>query len=71
MIGHDDKNDGGGSDVRHSSAATSSNKRQARPPTDHFKMLLEEGCPNHAYPVRHKLKNCGMIRSFMTSGSLT
>jgi hypothetical protein len=62
---------GGGSDVRLSSAATSSNKRQARPPTDHFKMLLEEGCPNHAYPVRHKLKNCGMIRSFMTSGSLT
>jgi hypothetical protein len=26
---------------------------------------------NHAYPVRHKLKDCGMMRSFMTSGSIT
>jgi hypothetical protein len=27
--------------------------------------------PNHAYPVKHKLKDCGMMQSFMTSGSLT
>jgi hypothetical protein len=40
-------------------------------PTDQFKRLLEEACPNHAYPVKHKLKDCGMMRSFMTSGSLT
>jgi hypothetical protein len=37
----------------------------------HFKKRLEEACPNHAYPVRHKLKDCGMMRSFMTTGSLT
>jgi hypothetical protein len=43
----------------------------ARPPTDHFKRLLEEAWPNHAYPVKHKLKDCGMMRSFMTLGSLT
>jgi hypothetical protein len=38
---------------------------------DHFKRLLEEACPNHAYPIRHKLKDYGMMRSLMTSGSLT
>jgi hypothetical protein len=38
---------------------------------DYFKRLLEEACPNHAYPVRHKLKDCSMMRSFMTLGSLT
>jgi hypothetical protein len=52
-------NDGevGGSGVRHISTATHSDKHQTRPPTDHFKMLLEEACPNHACPVRHKLKD--------------
>jgi hypothetical protein len=37
---------------------------------DHFKRLLEEACPNHAYPDRHKLKDCGMMRNFMTLGSI-
>jgi hypothetical protein len=41
-----------------------------RPPTDNFRRLLEEACPNHVYPIRHRLKDCGMIRSSMTSGSL-
>jgi hypothetical protein len=40
-------------------------------PIDYFKRLLEEACPNHTYRVRHKLKDCSMMRSFMTSGSLT
>jgi hypothetical protein len=53
------------------STAVHSDKRRARPPTDHFKRLLEEANPNHAYPIRHKLKDCGMMISFMTSGSLT
>jgi hypothetical protein len=38
---------------------------------DHLKRLLEEACPNHSYPVRHKLRDCSMMRSLMTSGSLT
>jgi hypothetical protein len=38
---------------------------------DHFKRLLKGACPTHAYPIQHKLKDCGMMRSFMTSGSLT
>jgi hypothetical protein len=73
MIGHDDGNDGeaGNSGVRHSSATARSDEHQARPPKDHFKRLLEEACPKHAYPDRHKLKDDAMMRSFMTLGSLT
>jgi hypothetical protein len=62
---------GVGSDMRHILTAAHNDKRQARPPTDHFKRLLKEACPNHVYSVRHKLKDCGIVRSFMTSGSLT
>jgi hypothetical protein len=47
------------------------NKHQTRPHTDHFKRLLEEAYPNHAYPIKHKLKDCDMMRSFMISGSPT
>jgi hypothetical protein len=32
---------------------------------------LEEACPNHAYLIKHKLKECGMMRNFMTLGALT
>jgi hypothetical protein len=60
-----------GSDMRHILTAARGDKHQARPPKDHFKRLLEEACPNHAYPVRHKLKDCSMMRSFTTLGSLT
>jgi hypothetical protein len=60
----------GDSDVRCISTIARNDKHPVRPPTDHFKRLLEEACPNHAYLIRHKLKDCGMMRSFMTSGSL-
>jgi hypothetical protein len=42
-----------------------------RAPIDHFKRLLKEACPNHAYPIKHKLKDRSMMESFMTSGSPT
>jgi hypothetical protein len=73
MTIHDDGNDAeaGGSGMKRSSIATRSDKCQARPPTDHFKRLIEEACPNHAYPIRHKLKDCVTMRNFMTSRSLT
>jgi hypothetical protein len=45
-------------------------KRQVWPPRDHFEKLLEEACPHHAYPVKHKRNDCSMIKNFMTSGSL-
>jgi hypothetical protein len=46
-----------------------SGTRQARLPMDHFEKLLEETCPNHTYPVKHKLRNCGMMKNFVASGS--
>jgi hypothetical protein len=51
--------------------AVRSGKQQARPLTDHFWRLLEEACPNHVYPVNHKLKDYVMMKNFMTLGSLT
>jgi hypothetical protein len=38
-------------------------KRQAWSSIDHIERLLEEAYPNHAYPVKHKLKDCGMIKN--------
>jgi hypothetical protein len=45
------------SGVRRISTTVGNYKHQARPPTDHFKGLLEEAYPNHIYPIRHKLKD--------------
>jgi hypothetical protein len=61
----------GGSDAMHILTAAHYDKRPVRPPTDHFKRLLEEACPNHAYFIGHRLKDCGMMRSFITPGSHT
>jgi hypothetical protein len=36
-------------------------RRLVWPPTDHYKRLPEEACPNYAYPIKHKLKDCGMM----------
>jgi hypothetical protein len=40
-------------------------------PTYYVKRLLEEACPNHTYPIKHKLKDSGMMQGFLTLGSLT
>jgi hypothetical protein len=48
-----------------------SGRRSTRTPIDYFKRLLEETCPNHTYPIRHKLKDYDMMRIIMTSLSLT
>jgi hypothetical protein len=69
---HDDCGwEAGSSSMGHTSFATRSSRRMVRSPIEHFKRLLEKACPNHAYPVRHKLKDYEMMRSYMTSGSLT
>jgi hypothetical protein len=44
-------------------------KRKARQPVDHFEKFLEATCPNHAYPIRHKFKECSMMKNYMTRGS--
>jgi hypothetical protein len=46
-------------------------KRQAWQPKDHFEKLFEAACQNHSYPVKHKVKNCTMMKNFMTSGALS
>jgi hypothetical protein len=61
----------GGSGMGHVTAAAHGDKRQVRPATDHFRRLLVEVCLNHAYPIRHNLKDCDMMKSFMISGSFT
>jgi hypothetical protein len=38
---------------------------------EHFKRLLEAACPDHVYPVKHKLKFCIMMKSFMILAFLT
>jgi hypothetical protein len=70
---HDDGRDreAGGSGMGHILTTAHSDKHPVRAPTDHFKRLLEEACPNHAYTARHKLKDCNIMRSFMTSAFLT
>jgi hypothetical protein len=57
--------------VAHVVAAAGSDKRQAWPPMDRFEKLLEETCPNHAYPIKHKLRDYDMMKNFMASVSLT
>jgi hypothetical protein len=44
-------------------------KRRTRPPKDHFEMVLKAACPHHPYPVKHKLRDCTMMKRFMSSGT--
>jgi hypothetical protein len=57
--------------VEHAMVVADSSKRQVRPPMDHFEKLLEETFLNHTYHIKHKLGDCGMMKSFMTSGFLS
>ena len=36
---------------------------------DYFGKMLEEPCPNHGYPIKHTLKDCGLMRKFLAGGS--
>ena len=31
--------------------------------------MLEGPCPNHAFPVKHLLKDCGLMRKFLSRNS--
>jgi hypothetical protein len=59
--GDDRSWEAGSSDMGQVSTAMHGSRCLVRPPTNHFKMLLKEACPNHAYPVKHKLKDYGMM----------
>jgi hypothetical protein len=45
-------------------------KRPTRSPTDHFEKLHEATCPNYTFPVKHKLKECSMMKNYMATGTL-
>jgi hypothetical protein len=66
-----DNEEADGSGMARVATAAGSSKRQARPPIDHIERLLEEACPNHSYPIKHKLRGYGMMKNFMVLGSLT
>ena len=36
---------------------------------NHFEKLLEGSCPNHAFPIKHLLKDCSLMRWFLSGGS--
>jgi hypothetical protein len=42
-------------------------KRRMRPPKDLFEKILAADYPHHLYPVKHKLRDCTMMRRFMSS----
>ena len=35
----------------------------------HFEKLLEGPCPNHVFPVKYLLKDCSLMRKFLSGGS--
>ena len=48
-------------------------RKGGRKPTEgtpnHFKKLLEGPCPNHAFPIKHIYKDCGLMRWFLSGSS--
>ena len=36
---------------------------------NHFKKMLEGPCPNHAFPVKHPLKDCSLMQKFLSGSS--
>jgi hypothetical protein len=59
------------SNEEHVTAVERNFKCQAQQPIDHFEKFLEVTYPNHAYPIKHKLKECSMMKNYMTMGALT
>jgi hypothetical protein len=59
------------SDEEHVTTTECDFKNQVWQPNDLFEKLLKVTCPNHAYPIRHKLKECTMMRNYMITGALT
>jgi hypothetical protein len=46
-------------------------KRCTQLPKDHFERFLEAACPHHLYPIKKKLRDCTMIKRFMSSDMLS
>jgi hypothetical protein len=46
-------------------------KHRAWPPLDHFKKVLTGACPSHTNPIKPKLRDYDLMKSFMTLGALS
>ena len=48
-------------------------RKGGRKPTEgtpnHFEKMLEGLCPNHAFPIKHLLKDCGLMRKFLVGSA--
>ena len=48
-------------------------RKGGRKPTEgtlnHFEKLLEGSCPNHAFSIKHLLKDFSLMRWFLSGGS--
>jgi len=55
------------------SLVATADRKGGRKPTkgtpNHFKKLLERPCPNHAFPVKHLLKDYNLMWWFLSKGS--
>jgi hypothetical protein len=54
--------------VRQDYRARLSASTEVQPPMNHFKKLLEETCLNHAYPIKHKLKDWVKLGCLVADG---
>jgi hypothetical protein len=50
-------------------AACKGKKVSAKGAPYHFKKMLEGPCLNHAYPIKHAYKDCGLMKKFLSGGS--
>ena len=58
---------------RDNSLVVAADRKDGRKPTEgtlnHFEKILKGLCPNHAFPVKHLLKDCGLMRKFLSRNS--
>jgi hypothetical protein len=68
----DDNNDkeADDSDEENVAAAERDFKRQVQQPTYHFEKPLMVTCPNNEYPINNKVKDCSMMKNYMTTRAL-
>jgi hypothetical protein len=57
------------SDEEFIAAAERDFKRCTIPPKDHFERIIAAAYPHHQYPVKHKLRDCTMMRRLKSSAS--
>jgi len=58
---------------REDSLMATADRKGGRKPMEgtlnHFEKILEGPCPNHAFPVKHLLKDCGLMWKFLSRNS--